>query len=70
MPPTTPEVGQLYRDGRVDWEYGYYTWTGPNYDASYEGSEDGWIDNGHRVSARTIRDLQIEVDTFLSDESN
>lgn len=67
MEKDSPEVGYLYRGGTVDWEYGYYTWTGPDYDASWEGPEDGWIDNGHRVSARNLRDLQIEVDTFLEE---
>lgn len=65
MEKDCPEVGYLYLGGQVDWEYGYYTWTGPNYDASYDDGE--WRDNGHRVSARTLRDLQIEVDTFIKE---
>lgn len=36
--------------------------THPDYDASYEGPEDGWVDNGLRVSARTRDDLIAAID--------
>jgi len=65
MTKDTPEVGYLYRGGRVDFEYGWYTWTGPNYDADLEDGE--WRDNGERCTARTLNDLQIEVDTFIEE---
>lgn len=57
------EVGYFYLGGLVSWEYGYYTWTGPNYDAWTE--EDGWHDNGQRASARTLADLKLEVDELM-----
>lgn len=60
-----PEVGYLYLGGQVDWEYGYYTWTGPNYDA--ELCDDEWRDNGHRVIARTLKELKLEVDNFVEE---
>lgn len=34
----------------------------PNYDASYEGPEDGWVDNGLQVFAGTYEDLLAEID--------
>jgi hypothetical protein len=60
----TPEE---YRGWYIDWNYGYFNATGPDYDASYEGPEDGWVDNGHRVSARTLSELYEEVDAFLAE---
>ena len=34
-----------------------------DYDASYEGPEDGgWVDNGLRTSAKTIPDLLDEIE--------
>ena len=65
MEKDCPEVGYLYLGGHVDWEYGYYTWTGPNYDVDLEDGE--WRDNGQRVSARTLKDLKLEVDTFIEE---
>lgn len=67
VPPGKSLVGQKYKGWDIDWEYGWYTATGPNYDASYEGPEDGWVSNGHRVQARTITDLFFEVDDFLEE---
>lgn len=65
-PPGVSEVvaPKEYRGWSISWDYGYFTATGPNYDASYEGEEDGWVDNGERCSARTWVDLKDEIDTF------
>jgi hypothetical protein len=64
----TPDVpGITYRGWAITWDYGYYTATSPNYDASYEGEEDGWQDNGQRVTARTLDDLHCEVDGWFED---
>ena len=57
-----------YRGWVIDWNYGQYTATSPDYDASYEGPEDGWVDNGLRTSARTLPDLYVEVDAMLAGE--
>jgi hypothetical protein len=58
-----------YRGWSISFDYGYYTATSPNYDASWEGEEDGWVDNGQRVSARTLDDLRAEVDAWLEEHS-
>jgi hypothetical protein len=44
----------------------YYA-TGPNYDASYEGPEDGWVDNGEKVSAPTYDELVEEIDSYFEE---
>lgn len=58
-----------YRGWSISWDYGEYSATGPNYDASWEGPEDGWVDNGHRVFAHNLPDLYSEVDAFLDGEA-
>jgi hypothetical protein len=64
----TPDVpGITCRGWAVTWDYGYYTATSPDYDASYEGPEDGWVDNGLRVTGRTLDDLHSEVDGWFED---
>jgi hypothetical protein len=57
-----------YRGWEISWDYGCYTATSPDYDASWEGEEDGWVDNGLRTSARTLPDLYLEVDEMLAGE--
>ena len=47
---------------KISWEYGYYWAVHDNYDASWEGEEDGWVDNGLRVCGRTIPDLVSEIE--------
>ena len=51
-----------YRGWTVTWEYGQYQAVHPDYDASWEGPEDGWVDNGLRVFANSIAALEAEVD--------
>jgi hypothetical protein len=44
----------------LQFDYGRWTCLHVNYDASYEGPEDGWVDNGLRCEARTLDDLALE----------
>lgn len=44
-----------------------WTATHPDYDASYEGEEDGWTDNGLQASAASYDALCDEIDA-LQDE--
>lgn len=39
----------------------------PDYDASWEGEEDGWVDNGLKVHAATYEDLLAEIDMAQDD---
>lgn len=43
-------------------EYGRWTATHENYDASYEGEEDGWVSNGLMCEGRTLEELADECD--------
>jgi len=43
----------------------FWTATSPDYDASYVGPEDGWVDNGAKVEARTYDDLLVEIEDFI-----
>jgi hypothetical protein len=49
-------------DRRFDWIA-----THPDYDASWEGEEDGWVDNGLKASGATREALCEEIDE-LQDE--
>lgn len=40
---------------------------GPNYDASYEGPEDGWVDNGEKAEAPTREALIAEIDDWFEE---
>ncbi len=44
-----------------------WTATGPNYDASYEGPEDGWVSNGESVSANSYKDLLVEIEGYIDE---
>ena len=39
----------------------------PDYDASWEGEEDGWVSNGLRVTAGTYEDLLLEIECAQAD---
>lgn len=43
-----------------------FDWTGthPNYDASYEGEEDGWVGSGGCEQAATYEDLCAAIDQW------
>lgn len=64
---TPARCSDVHRGWSIQWDYGYYTATGPNYDASYEGPEDGWVDNGERVSARTWDGVIEEIDAWFEE---
>jgi len=41
--------------------------TGPNYDASYEGPEGGWVDNGEKADAPAREALIKEIDAWFEE---
>lgn len=63
-------INPPYRGWSISWDYGFYRATGPNYDASYEGPEDGWVDNGEWVEARTLESLYNEIDQQIKSGRN
>lgn len=48
---------------------GIWEGTGPDFDASYEGEEDGWVGNGQAVFADT-REICIQlIDDWIEEHS-
>lgn len=45
-----------------------WTATHPDYDASYEGPEDGWVGSHPILYAATEKDLMVEIDCWHMDE--
>lgn len=39
----------------------------PDYDASYEGEEDGWVSNGECADAATYDELTMEIDDWFEE---
>lgn len=51
------------------WPEPNYTATGPDYDASYEGPEDGWVSSGGIVHANTLAELHAEIDAWIEENA-
>jgi hypothetical protein len=64
------EKANTYRGWSISWEYGSWEAISDNYDASWEGEEDGWVDNGERVWGNTLTDLIIEIDEYESNRAS
>lgn len=61
MPLYNPSASE-YRGWEISPGYvGYYA-THPNFDASYEGPEDGWVGNGLQVHGMTVEDVKAQID--------
>ena len=58
---------KTYRGWSISFEYGWCA-THPDYDASWEGEEDGWVDNGLRIGGCQTREDLIEESDALQDE--
>ena len=58
---------RTYRGWSID--PAYYGWQaiGPNYDASWEGEEDGWVDNGEKAWGRTREECEAAVDEWFDE---
>ena len=66
----------MTRDTHRDWDIWQGRWpepawsaTSPNYDASYEGPEDGWVSNGESVTANTREELIAEIDEYIAENA-
>lgn len=51
----------------ITWEYGRYTATHKNYDASWEGEEDGYVDNGLKAEGRTLEELVDDIESVTEE---
>ena len=47
-----------------------WTATHPDYDASYEGPEDGWVGSHPVLTAATEKDLMVEIDCWEADQDD
>lgn len=66
--PTTQGVkADVYRGWSVGFEYGWFSAVHPEYEASYEGSEDGWVGSHPILSGRTREEMQAEVDAWFEE---
>jgi len=61
---TLEDLAGEYGEWTFSWDYGQYWAVHDNYDASYEGPEDGWVDNGLRLSSPTIDGLRAELEEY------
>lgn len=43
--------------------------TSPDYDASFEGSEDGWVSTGNVVHGRTREDVVSAIDNWITENA-
>jgi hypothetical protein len=64
--------GMPQKDTYRGWEISQGKWPepawmaiSPNYDASWEGEEDGWVDNGEKADAPTREALIDEIDDWF-----
>lgn len=51
------------------WPEPAWSATGPDYDASWEGEEDGWVASGGHVDAPTRPALIAEIDAWIEEHS-
>lgn len=51
------------------WPEPAWSATGPNFDASYEGDEDGWVGNGQSANAATRDALISEIDDWFEENA-
>lgn len=64
---TAPDKHRGWDIYRGRWPEPEWSAVSPNYDASYEGPEDGWVDNGETVSAATREELIAEIDAWFEE---
>lgn len=64
----TCPLSDTYRGWLIEQNWlGKWEATGPNFDASYEGPEDGWVSNGEAVFADTRAELIEEIDAYIEE---
>ena len=68
----TAKAANTYRGWTISqgrWPEPAWSATGPNYDASYEGEEDGWVSNGEAANAPTRVALVAEIDAWFEENA-
>lgn len=60
----------LHRGWTIEQNWlGMWEATGPDFDASYEGEEDGWVGNGQFFTGRTRDEVIADVDDWFEEQS-
>lgn len=67
MTSETYKGWSIYRDTNCPLPGEYWCATGPDYDASYEGPEDGWVHSGGYVSGSTREECENAIDDWIED---
>lgn len=74
LEPTCPgkqwtfgELRQAYPDWTFEFSYGEYRATHDNFEASWEGEEDGWVGNGLATSSKTVQGLAEELEALIEE---
>lgn len=65
--PVTPTEYRGWHISAGRWPEPVFIATHPDYDASYEGEEDGWCGNGLTTCANDYASLCIEVDCIMEE---
>ena len=65
----TPATYRGWTISQGRWPEPAWSATGPNYDASYEGEEDGWVSNGEAANAPTRVALVAEIDAWFEENA-
>jgi hypothetical protein len=66
-PVTKTATGYSYRGWSISPDYIGWSATSPNYDASWEGEEDGWVSNGECVSGRDQYECMDAIDEWIDE---
>ncbi|UXO93967.1 hypothetical protein Pan3_45 [Pseudanabaena phage Pan3] len=60
---------RTYRDWQLNgWEYGRFTATHVDFDASWEGDEDGWVGSHPTLDGRTEEELLAAIDDWHDEQ--
>ena len=65
--PTIEQVKAAFPDWRICFEYGYWTAVHDDFEADWQGEEDGWVGNGLNTSGRTPADLAAEIECIIAE---
>jgi hypothetical protein len=67
---TVDDIKERYpRWEYVRFEYGRWTATHENYDASWEGEEDGYVGNGWFAEGRTLENLAEDIESVEAEHA-
>lgn len=59
---------ETYRGWELSFEYGFHTATHLDFDASYEGPEEGWVGSHPTLQGRSPEALRAEIDAWHEEQ--